>query len=241
MRYIEIDIIKSIAIICMVIFHIYYFPNILGYSGFNYNTNTLQLIARIAQILFIGSAGINLYLSYKNNVEKNNDYEEYKRKQIKRIFILCIFAGIISIISYFMFGERWIRFGILHFLSVSSLVLFNYVNNNNVLYGILITTIILYIIALSHPTLFKPISSPISFILGIYNDKYKPIDHFAIIPWISIFIMGILIGKNYYKKDKPETKSNKILEGFSYIGKYSLQIYLIHWVVLYVYFKGSYT
>ena len=140
-----------------------------------------------------------------------------------------------------MFKEEWIKFGILHFIATCSLLTFNYVDNDNVLYSILITSIIFYLIITIKPNIFKPISSPISYILSLYNDKYKAIDHFTIIPWISIFIIGILISKKYYKKDKKEKESNKIIKSFSHIGRYSLEIYLIHWIILFIYFKYIYT
>ena len=62
-RYHEIDILKGIAVICMIIFHFFYFPNQYGFKEIEYNTKTLKIIAKIAQIIFITSVGINLVFS----------------------------------------------------------------------------------------------------------------------------------------------------------------------------------
>ena len=63
MRYQEIDILKGVAVICMVIYHFFYFPNQYGFKEIKYNTKLLQTIAKIAQFIFIGSVGINLTFS----------------------------------------------------------------------------------------------------------------------------------------------------------------------------------
>ena len=38
MRYVEIDIVKGIAVICMIIFHLFYFPNQYGFKEIKYDT-----------------------------------------------------------------------------------------------------------------------------------------------------------------------------------------------------------
>ena len=62
-RHEEIDILKGIAILCMITFHIFYFPNQYGFKEIRYNTPLLNIIAKIAQIIFITSVGINLSFS----------------------------------------------------------------------------------------------------------------------------------------------------------------------------------
>ena len=37
-RYDEVDIMKGIAVICMIIFHIFYFPNQYGFQEIEYDT-----------------------------------------------------------------------------------------------------------------------------------------------------------------------------------------------------------
>ena len=59
-RYDEIDILKGIAVICMVVFHLFYFPNQYGFKEFEYDTITLKTVAKISQIIFITCVGINL-------------------------------------------------------------------------------------------------------------------------------------------------------------------------------------
>ena len=64
-RYIEIDILKGVAVFCMIIFHIFYYANQYGYKELEYDTFLLRFIAKIAQIIFITCVGINLVISKK--------------------------------------------------------------------------------------------------------------------------------------------------------------------------------
>ena len=59
-RYEEIDVLKGIAVICMVVFHFFYFPTQYGFKEIKYDTITLKTIAKVAQIIFITCVGINL-------------------------------------------------------------------------------------------------------------------------------------------------------------------------------------
>ena len=71
-RYDEIDIFKGIAVLCMIVFHFFYFPNQYGFKEIEYNTLTLKIVAKIAQIIFIICVGINLVFAKKKTSFVNN-------------------------------------------------------------------------------------------------------------------------------------------------------------------------
>ena len=106
MRFESIDLIKGVAVIFMIIFHIFYFPNAYGYKEFNYNTKTLTFMARIAQIIFITGVGLNMYISYKSDQEKikkeKKEKSQFLKKQLFRTTKLTLIAIFISVFSYFV-------------------------------------------------------------------------------------------------------------------------------------------
>ena len=79
-RYEEIDVLKGIAVICMVVFHFFYFPNQYGFKEIRYDTFTLKTIAKVAQIIFITCVGINLTFS-KN---KTKDPSVHLKRIVKK-------------------------------------------------------------------------------------------------------------------------------------------------------------
>ena len=243
MRYECIDILRGVAVIFMIIFHIFYFPNKYGYKEFNYSTDILQLTARIAQIIFITLVGINIYLSYKNSETKN----KYYVKQLNRILKLVFLAIFITLFSYFIFGDSFVKFGILHFLAIASLLLMLFVDNQKVIIGVIFLTLIIKVLISYDKQIFLFIPKKIAFVTGFYS-RYSAVDHFPIIPWISYVCLGLLIGKYITDKDfkinTPEIyhklKDSGALKGLQWCGKKSLEIYIIHWVLLYVFFAHMY-
>jgi len=233
-RYEEIDILKGIAVICMVIFHFFYFPNKYGFKEIEYDTPILKTIAKVAQFIFIGSVGVNLTLSKDNSKNKND--KEFIKKNLKRILKLVFLAGIMSLITYFIFGDNFVKFGILHFIAFASLILFYIVDDLKIVYTLLILALLVYYLILKNPTIFAGVPEKLAFVSGFYNLKFDSIDHFPIFPWIIVVLIGILMG-NYIKENKPEIpqkiKDNFVISSVANLGKKSLEIYTLHWVVLY--------
>ena len=91
-RYQEIDIIKGIAVVCMVIFHMFYFPNIYGFKEIEYDTQLLRIIAKVAQFIFIISVGTNIILSKESSKKKEESPSQYRKKYIQRILKISFFA-----------------------------------------------------------------------------------------------------------------------------------------------------
>ena len=236
-RYEEIDILKGIAVICMVSFHFFYFPNKYGFKEIEYNTTTLKTIAKIAQFIFIGSVGINLTLSKEGSNDKGENKKEYIKKNLKRIFKLLFLAILMSVFTYFIFGDNFIKFGILHFITIASLVLFYIVDDIKVIYILLILSILVYYLIRKNPEVFTSVPEKLAFVSGFYNRRFTSIDHFPIFPWIIVVLVGVLIGHSI-KRKKPglpkKIKENFIVSSLGKIGKSSLEIYAIHWIVLYI-------
>ena len=236
-RYEEIDILKGVAVICMVIFHFFYFPNNYGFKEIEYNTPVLKTIAKIAQFIFIGSVGINLTLSKERSKDKNENNQDYIKKNIKRVLKLVFLAGMMSLFTYFIFGNNFVKFGILHFIAFASLIVFYIVDDLKIIYTLLILSLLIYYLIRKNPTIFAGVPEKLAFVSGFYNKRFTSLDHFSIFPWIIVVLIGVLIG-HYIKEKKPELpqkiKENCIVTSLGKIGKTSLEIYTIHWIVLYV-------
>ena len=84
-HYKPIDLFKGIAVILMIIYHFYYFPHQYGFTEIKYNTDLLKTFARMAQIIFILSVGINLYFSKRTSQDKAESENEDTKKHFKRV------------------------------------------------------------------------------------------------------------------------------------------------------------
>ena len=240
-RYPEIDILKGIAVICMVIFHIFYYPNQYGYKEINYELFPLPIIAKIAQFIFITCVGINLVLVYSKN--KENDKYEYYKKQFKRISKLIICALLMSSFTYFVFRDNFVKFGILHFIAFSSLLLMPIIDKPNIIQLLIILITVLFFLNIQYPNMFYNIPPHTAFISGFYSN-WNSIDHFPLIPWLAIMCFGVLIGHIYVDKQPdllPKELDNlKLSQFLQTIGSHSLQIYMVHWIILYIIYTFIY-
>ncbi len=249
MRFDKIDLLKGIAVIFMIIFHIFYFPNQYGFKEFNYDTKTLKIIARIAQFIFITGAGVNMYISYnseKEKIKKDKKKElEFLKKQLYRILKLIVIAIFISIFSYFIFGDMFVKFGILHFMAFSSLLLMPFIDSPKILGVIILITLFVRYLIQKDQKIFYNIPPKIAFVTGLYS-RYGSVDHFPIVPWIVLICIGIILGRVITNKknihlfaDSKEDK-NLITKGVKWCGRRSLEIYVIHWIVLFLFFAYIY-
>tara|TARA_Y100000741_G_scaffold364753_1_gene356826 strand:+ start:2923 stop:3618 length:696 start_codon:yes stop_codon:yes gene_type:complete len=223
MRLYFLDTLRGIAIILMIIFHIFVTINIFNSNSYNLNSTPLYEIGFISRNTLILLFGISLYLSYINS----NNIIEYRKKQIKRIKILLICSIIITIATYIFIPDKYIVFGILHFFAISGLILYNFVNNIPIL-------LLIFLFVLVFNTFFYNESKQ-SYFTGMFTPFYKnTIDHFFIFKYINLIIIGIFIGHilyNNYKKHK--NKFNKQNNIINKIGKNTLLIYMIHIPILY--------
>tara|TARA_B110000114_G_C15060159_1_gene385033 strand:- start:521 stop:1267 length:747 start_codon:yes stop_codon:yes gene_type:complete len=224
---------RGVTFILMFIFHIFVFLKLL--INLNYLNNPfLNFIGFISRNIFIVLVGISLYLSFKNS----KNMEEYKKKQLLRsIKIYCI-AIYITLLTYFVIPENYIVFGVLHFISISIFLLYNFVNNIFIL--ILILILCLLFSNFKIPFIISNNSHLGYYINGILGlNVYKnSMDSFPLITWIPKIILGIFIGyfihyfyskyknKKIYKKTKQYIQKNENI--IDLIGKNTLVLYVIH-------------
>jgi uncharacterized membrane protein len=229
---------RGIAFIFMFIYHIFVFLKLL--INKNYLDNPiLNLMGSISRNIFIILVGVSLYLSFKNS--KNID--EYKKKQLLRSLKIYCIAIYITILTYFIIPNQYVVFGVLHFISISILLLYNFVNN---IFALILIIIICFILSNYKSTfLLTQSNSFTNYINGIIGlNIYKStMDSFPLIKWIPKVIIGIFIGYilyHFYKINKKiqhkKTKKKYIIQKketfLDKIGKNTLLLYAIHFPII---------
>jgi uncharacterized membrane protein len=224
-----IDFIRGCAIVMMVIFHIFLSFNLFNNTNYNLSTGILNLFGIISRNIFIFLSGISLYLSYKNNKK------QFINKQINRLISIFIFSIIVTILSYIVLPDKYIIFGILHYMFLSLLILVLYLKffNTKYLYSFLGISLIFKNIELSPNIIFDNnyFNNYFSHILG-FNPYYKnAIDYFPLKNWLYKSILGIIFASyiNIEKKNINYFKNSVITK----LGKNSLFIYIFHLPIMY--------
>lgn len=222
MRYEKLDILRWIAIILMVFFHLNYsLVNIFNINILNFSNTYWFIEWKISALLFIFITWISFLLAEKKYEDKI--IKEY----FKKSFILWIIAWLISLFTFLFFTEQYIRFWIIHFFALSFLLIlfFRKLKYYNILLWWLIIIYGLYFIPV--------IQSKYFYFLWFTYFWFKSADYYPLLPyfWVMLFWYSFalfLSNRNKLKILKLQSKKNIIYSIFEYIWKKSLIIYLIH-------------
>ncbi len=226
-RSVELDVIRGIAVIAMIIFH---FAFDLSYFGLISTDTMLRpnwiIFQKLIAGTFIFISGVSLHLCHGSRISW---------RQVKnRMLLIGGSAFVISITTIFAFGEFWIKFGILHCILVCSMLSLFIVNRSTGF--ILFVTIAL---GLFISLVQTPVDLPIAFQWLIEtNFRHYSVDYSPVIPWIFIFICGILVSKLSLElnwsmpKYGTPLRSSTVIISLAFLGQRSLILYLVHQPIL---------
>ena len=227
-RYSQIDILRGLFFIPMFIFHLFSFYDLTN----NFNTslssnNFLSFIGNVRN-LYILLAGYSIYLSYKSYKESNkkSSASGFIKYRFLRSGTIAMHALLITILSHYLYPNYGIKFGILHFIAVGTLVLAPIAALDNSTITFIVGAIWLYI---TSNNLIPSSNEIVNTITGKFI-HYNMADYFPLNTKLILLICGLFLAQVIHPKLKP-TKNDKtsILEE---MGKNSLELYTSHFVII---------
>tara|TARA_Y100000034_G_scaffold134695_2_gene203886 strand:+ start:4971 stop:5660 length:690 start_codon:yes stop_codon:yes gene_type:complete len=218
-RFAELDFFRGSAILSMIIYHVFFQLWFFGiYSG-DVLSGWWYIFARSIAITFLLLVGISIVLSYHNR--KSNFRNLYRGK------IVLLSALAVSLVTFLTFSEYAIYFGVLHFIAL--MLLLSPLMVRLKVYPLAFLSIFSIMIGFWFKKLI--VESEYLFWTGLKSSAFKTFDYFPIFPWIGVVLLGVLLGKVYYRNAKSLDFFNfKVLNWFS---RNSLLIYLIHNPLIY--------
>ena len=223
-RFAEIDVLRGLAVIGMIIYHFFYIGNFYGFFEINFKTVPWLIVARFVQVTFLILVGVSMSISKRRS-------RNFHSKQLKRAVIVFAFAMAITLATYIFAPDRVIIVGILHLIAISILILSVLIDKKFLL-------LFLAGFALFYGLAIDEMAVPHSLILniiGFSSEGYYALDYFPIFPWISGPLFGAFLGGLIYKNGARRfgiLPDNFIIKGISWFGKNALVIYVSHLVIL---------
>jgi len=216
----KLDASRGIAVALMLIYHLLCDLEFLGIADVDLADWRMVLLQRVVGGMFVLIAGISMGASEEGN-------ELGAKRHIYRALRLGAVALLITTATWIYPHDGFIRFGIIHMLAISTLIATPLQRDKRacIALGMLL-------IMAGWITGGTMSDSPYLFWLGIIHPGYDTLDHYPILPWTGLFLLGL--GASGWARRiirriplMPPVASNLAL-----LGRNSLAIYLLHQPVL---------
>lgn len=222
----EIDALRGIALVLMIIFHFVFDLNEFYRFPVHYNSGVYYYIGKVSAILFMLISAVSCAFSSSN-----------LKRAVKFLGVaLAITAG--THLYNPVFG---VKFGILHFLGICILLYPLFRDLNKYVLAILGTIIIVvgqYFGGLT-------VHNNYLFLFNLTGNTWVSADYYPLFPWLGVFLYGIVLGEILYHRKQSRLTWCPGTNFFGYIGRHTLLVYLIHqpllllFIGIYVKLKGE--
>lgn len=221
-RRIELDLLRTLAIILMVIYH-------TGYDLAHFYSRDIDMFHGGWKVLQLSTASLFLLLVGASSSLSSNQHTW------KRLLKVGGAALLVSIVTYVIDPETYVRFGILHLIAISALILPIMAPFKT---WLLIPGVLLLLL---HPFISSiDANIPALLPLGIHADTFRTVDYYPLVPWFGMVMIGYGIGCLVYKNPSVRTLGGARLKIMTWPGQHSLLLYLIHqpiiigilWIIL---------
>ncbi len=231
-RFFEVDALRGIAIVLMVIYHFFFDLDFLGIREFDTHSGLLLVIGRSAAILFIFLVGVSLTLSYSRSVLLGRSAGSRFIHNLKRGAGIFGWGLVITIVTATVLERGTIYFGILHLIGVSIVLAYPFFRYKRITLAAGILVLIAGIPMESYYADF-----PWLLWVGIKPHGFYTLDYFPLIPWFGVVLLGAFTGNSLYPEYQRifrmcDCEENAAVGMLEYLGKKSLFIYLVHQPVI---------
>ncbi|ADB58854.1 heparan-alpha-glucosaminide N-acetyltransferase [Archaeoglobus profundus] len=212
MRYWEIDFLRGVGIILMLISN--FVTDLQIFLNYPYSP-FWHAFAMLTASIFVFASGASFYVSYT---------QKRSLKRILKRFIRLMSLGLlITAVTAILFKEGTIYFGILHFLALAWILAIPFYHLKSLSVVLAAVFIILY------PLVDSVHAQTLAFLpLGITPPSFYTFDYFPIFPWFGILLLGFKFGEAVMKS-RGNVKNFKFV---CLLGRNSLKIYLLHQPIL---------
>jgi uncharacterized membrane protein len=226
-RFMELDILRGFAILFMIILHLFWDLDYFGILPLNKNFYSLNIIVPVIFFLLVGICQV-----VNNNKYHNQPRKMYFRTIQRGLWILNL-GMLFTLLTAVFLPDRPILFGVLHCIGcciILSTLLLRFKSTNVILASLIIVSGLAlgFFYTTENPNM-------VELAAGIHepNIAAHTVDYFPILPWFGVCLLGITLGNILYKDNKrryplPDLSKFKPNKLFSWLGKHSLVIYLVH-------------
>ncbi|MGQ9546141.1 MAG: heparan-alpha-glucosaminide N-acetyltransferase [Dehalococcoidia bacterium] len=226
-RFWEIDVVRTVAVIIMIVFDVLYVLEYLriqntGVPGPAYGP--WWWMARVNASVFMFLAGVSLTIRQARASRKMSSF------MLRGLKILG-WGMVITLLTRLIAPDEYVRFGILHFFGVAFILApfflrFHYVN--------LVAGAVLMAIGVCLLEQRVFVDSP--WLLWLLPYRFSTLDYWPLVPWFGLFLAGMFGGRILYPQGNrrfyiPEL-GHRAASVLTFPGRHPLMMYIVHWPIL---------
>lgn len=213
-RHGEIDVLRAVAIVLMVLFHLVYDLKEFGGFSFDYQSPFWFFIGKVSALLFIFISALS---------------SGFSRSPVRRGVKVLFYGMCITVVTYLFMKDEYVRFGILHFLGVTMI-------SSPLLVKLPSWT--LWGLAGSSAALgfwFKEqvLETSLLLPLGLMYEGFGSMDYYPLFPYLAVTFLGILAYRHFYARRTEPLFPFPLNSALTkWLSRNSLGIYLVHQPIL---------
>ncbi len=228
-RYDQIDVLRGVFFFPMFIYHIFSVYDLMNGFKTNYSENPMIKFLGLVRNLYIILAGYSIHLAwinYKEKTPKPTVWGFIKHK-LSRSWSITKSALLVTIISHLLVPEYGIKFGVLHFIALGTLIVAPIGALESAPMTLTFGAIWLYITTNN----LIPFSNPIINTITGKFVHWSAADYFPLDVNLILIIGGLALGQLTTPYLKPSQDQSKECI-FKTVGKNSLELYTSHMLIL---------
>jgi uncharacterized membrane protein len=227
-RFWEVDFLRGIAIIMMVIYHIMFDVVFFHLAYVDLSSIPVLLFLYPIGSMFLLLVGVSLALSYSRMEGTLSSWQRQRKFIIRGLYI---FGGgmLVTLGTWLYLGQGYVIFGVLHCIGVSTILAYPLIRRR--VYPLFLGIICVVLGVFLQLTVV--VDFPWLLWLGLIPSNFYTVDYFPLLPWFGVILIGIFIGNSLYQNNKRQFKIKDLsqvlaVRGVCFLGRHSLIIYLLH-------------
>ena len=221
-----VDLIRGIACLSMPIFHVVYNLHSYGFTDVAYNKMLFWKVWQTTGLsTFIFVSGMAFILSTKKGIRWP--------RLTRRVLKLGALALLITASTYIAMPSNFVRFGVLHFFTLT--ILLAPLCYRYPLFNLIVGIVIIAF----YQWMGKPGLWPESwlYITGMMSERPRSMDYVPLIPWFGVFLIGLSFGA-YIDQTQQRRHPSRWMRPIIWLGQHSLSFYFIHQALIYAVMIG---
>jgi uncharacterized membrane protein len=213
-----VDVLRGVAIALMVAYHFCFDLNYFGAIHTSFNDQPFWLASRALIVsMFLGLVGASLVLAANAG---------RRRSFWRRNGMVAACCALVSLSSFSMFPQRWIFFGVLHFILLASFLgpFFLRWHRANLVLG---ATLVALGVWVRHPVFDQPWLQWV----GLMTFKPATEDYVPLLPWFGVVLIGMFAAQVLLAARGPlmSWQASRVPSRYAALaGRHSLAIYMLH-------------